>query len=178
MIVERRLSAHVDWVLVSAILALTAVGLATILSVTWNYKTGAPGSEFWTQIYALPIACLVLALIGVALGASNAKEGKLAGFALGSGVVFLYYILLYSPRAAAQAGRIPPALAPWLANLVLGAAGIGLVIWRAGSADQRFALGRRHADQRVVGAGAGLVAGPQRRVHLSAVQPDSGADRL
>jgi len=92
------------------------------------------------QKFALPIACLVLALIGVALGASNAKEGKLAGFALGSGVVFLYYILLYSPRAAAQAGRIPPALAPWLANLVLGVAGIGLVIWRAGSADQPIRL--------------------------------------
>ena len=51
------------------------------------------------QKFSLPVACLVLALIGVALGASNRKDGKLASFALGIGVVFVYYILLYSPRA-------------------------------------------------------------------------------
>ena len=105
-------------------------------------KNQPANSQFYTiqQKFALPVACLVLALIAVALGASNAKDGKLAGFALGSGVVFAYYILLYSPRAAALAGRIPPRLAPWLANVVLGAAGIGLVMWRAGSADQPIRL--------------------------------------
>src|SRR5882757_1534026 len=79
-------------------------------------------SQLYTihQKLALPVACLVLALIAVALGASNAKGGRLAGFALGSGVVFVYYILLYSPRAAALAGRISPRMAPWLANVVLG----------------------------------------------------------
>jgi LPS export ABC transporter permease LptG/LPS export ABC transporter permease LptF len=92
------------------------------------------------QKFALPVACLVLALIAVAVGASNAKGGRLAGFALGSGVVFVYYILLYSPRAAALAGRISPRMAPWLANLVLGIAGIGLVTWRAGSGDQPIRL--------------------------------------
>jgi LPS export ABC transporter permease LptF/LPS export ABC transporter permease LptG len=99
-------------------------------------------SQLYTihQKFALPVACLVLALIAVALGASNAKGGRLAGFALGSGVVFIYYILLYSPRAAALAGRISPRMAPWLANLVLGVAGIGLVIWRAGSGDQPIRL--------------------------------------
>ena len=67
-------------------------------------------SQLYTiqQKFALPVACLVLALIAVALGASNAKDGKLAGFALGSGVVFVYYILLYSPRAAAL-GSAPAA---------------------------------------------------------------------
>jgi len=34
-------------------------------------------------------ACFVLALIGLALGASNSKEGKLASFTLGTGVVFV-----------------------------------------------------------------------------------------
>jgi LPS export ABC transporter permease LptF/LPS export ABC transporter permease LptG len=88
------------------------------------------------QKFSLPVACLVLALIGLALGASSRKDGKLASFALGTGVVFVYYVLLYSSRAAALAGRVPPGLAPWLVNIVLGAAGIGLVLWRAGSADR------------------------------------------
>ena len=78
----------------------------------------------------------MLALIGLALGVSNRKEGKLASFALGIGVVFAYYVLLYSSRAAAFAGRLPPWLAPWLVNVVLGAAGIVLLFWRARSADQ------------------------------------------
>ena len=96
------------------------------------------------QKFSLPVACLVLALIGVALGASNSKDGKLASFALGTGVVFIYYIILYSARAGAFAGRLPPGFAPWLVNIVLGAAGIGMVVWRAGSADQpiRFSVPR------------------------------------
>jgi LPS export ABC transporter permease LptF/LPS export ABC transporter permease LptG len=96
------------------------------------------------QKFSLPVACLVLALIGVALGASNSKDGKLAAFALGTGVVFVYYIILYSARAGAFAGRLPASFAPWLVNLVLGAVGIGLVIWRAGSADRpiRFSVPR------------------------------------
>jgi LPS export ABC transporter permease LptF/LPS export ABC transporter permease LptG len=96
------------------------------------------------QKFSLPVACLVLALIGVALGASNSKDGKLAAFALGTGVVFVYYIILYSARAGAFAGRLPASFAPWLVNLVLGAVGVGLVIWRAGSADRpiRFSVPR------------------------------------
>jgi LPS export ABC transporter permease LptF/LPS export ABC transporter permease LptG len=92
------------------------------------------------QKFSLPAACLVLALIGLALGVSNSKEGKLASFALGTGVVFAYYVLLYSSRAAALAGRLPPWLAPWLVNLILGAAGIVLLLWRAGSADQAIRI--------------------------------------
>jgi lipopolysaccharide export system permease protein len=99
-------------------------------------------SQLYTiqQKFSLPVACLVLALIGLALGASSRKDGKLASFALGTGVVFAYYILLYGSRAAALAGRVPPSVAPWLVNVVLGAAGVGLVLWRAGSADQPIRL--------------------------------------
>ncbi len=48
------------------------------------------------QKFSMPAACLVLALIGLALGASNRKDGKLASFVLGFGVIFVYYVLLYS----------------------------------------------------------------------------------
>jgi LPS export ABC transporter permease LptF/LPS export ABC transporter permease LptG len=99
-------------------------------------------SQLYTiqQKFSLPVACFVLALIGVALGASNSKDGKFASFVLGSGVVFVYYILLYSARAAAFAGRLPASLSPWLVNVVLGGVGVALVIWRAGAADQPIRL--------------------------------------
>jgi len=88
------------------------------------------------QKFAIPAACLVLSLIALALGVNNRKEGKLATIAMGVGVIFVYYILLYSSRAAALALRISPVLAPWVANIVLGVVGIALLIWRARAADQ------------------------------------------
>ena len=127
-------------------------------------------SQLYTiqQKFSLPVACLVLALIGVALGTSNSKNGKLASFVLGTGVVFVYYVLLYSSRAAALAGRLPAGLAPWLVNLVLGAAGGALVVWRAGSADQpiRLSIPRfwRGRDEDAPAAGAGPAPGRGRRV--------------
>ena len=127
-------------------------------------------SQLYTiqQKFSLPVACLVLALIGVALGASNSKDGKLASFALGTGVVFVYYIILYSARAGAFAGRLPASFAPWLVNLVLGAAGVALVVWRAGSADQpiRFSIPRfwRGRDRDPSAPGAPAAASRGRRV--------------
>ncbi|MBZ5560728.1 MAG: LptF/LptG family permease, partial [Acidobacteriia bacterium] len=88
------------------------------------------------QKFSLPTACLVLSLIGVALGVSNRKDGKLASFALGFGVVFVYYVLLYSSRAMALGGRLSPTVAPWLVNALLGVAGVVLVLWRARLADR------------------------------------------
>src|SRR6266508_666245 len=104
-----------------------------------NAKTGDRSySQLFTiqQKYSIPVACLVLSLIGVALGVSIRRDGKLGTIALGIGVIFVYYVLLYSSRAAALGGSLSPTLAPWIVNLLLGAAGVALVIWRAGAADQ------------------------------------------
>jgi rod shape determining protein RodA len=60
MIVERRLSAHLDWPLLSAILALTVLGLATVYSVKWDVVNDRPGGEFWKQLYAVPVALVAL----------------------------------------------------------------------------------------------------------------------
>ena len=92
------------------------------------------------QKFSIPVSCLVLAAIGLALGASNRKDGTLASFALGSGVIFVYYVLLYSSRAASNGGRLSPSLAPWIVNIVLGLGGLVLMIWRAGSADEAIRI--------------------------------------
>jgi LPS export ABC transporter permease LptF/LPS export ABC transporter permease LptG len=104
-----------------------------------NTAHGFPSySQLFTiqQKFAIPAACLVLAMIGLALGATSRKEGKLAGFVLGIGVLFVYYVLLFASRGLALGGRMSPSLAPWIANVLLGVAGIALVLWRAGSGDQ------------------------------------------
>jgi rod shape determining protein RodA len=45
---ERRLYFHIDWLLIAAVLALCAIGLATIYSAT-----GGPTNVYWTQVYAI-----------------------------------------------------------------------------------------------------------------------------
>jgi LPS export ABC transporter permease LptF len=94
------------------------------------------------QKFTLPLACPILALIGLALAATNRKDGKLASFAIGMGVIFLYYVLLWGARAAAMGGRFSPDWAPWTPNLVMGLAGGIMMAWRMRSADQpiRFSL--------------------------------------
>jgi len=95
------------------------------------------GARYNLQLkFALPVACLVLAVIGLALGATSRKDGKLASFVLGFGVIFVYYVVLWTSRALAIGSGVVPGLAPWVPNIVFGVVGIGLMLWRAGSADQ------------------------------------------
>lgn len=113
----------------------------------------AYGARFMLQQkFSLPLTCPILALIALALGASNRKDGKLASFAIGMGVIFVYYVLLWGARAAAMGGRFSPELAPWLPNIVMGALAILMFMWRSRSADQPIRLSlpafwrRRSAD--------------------------------
>ena len=112
----------------------------------------AYGARFMLQQkFSLPITCPILALIGLALGATNRKDGKLASFAIGMGVIFVYYVLLWGARAAAMGGRFTPEFAPWLPNVVMGTGALLMMAWRARLADQpiRFsvpAFWRRSTD--------------------------------
>lgn len=110
------------------------------------------------QKLSIPAACLVLAIVGLALGASARKDGKLASFVLGFCVIFVYYVLLWTARAAAIGSGVAPGLAPWVPNVLLGAAGAVLLLWRARAADQpiRISLPAFWKD---AGAGAGETAG-------------------
>jgi len=107
-------------------------------------KSGTPAylDRFMIQYkFSIPASCLVLALLGIGLGVSNRKDGKLASFALGFVVIFVYYVLLYMSRAAALGGKMNPDWAPWVPNIVLGCAGVALLFWRARSADQPIRIG-------------------------------------
>ena len=86
--------------------------------------------------FSIPVACFVFAVLGLALGASNRKDGKLAAFVLGITVIFAYYVLLFTAEALTKGFWIPAWLAMWIPDLVLGAAGVLLLVRRARSADQ------------------------------------------
>jgi len=54
---ERRLYHHIDWMLIGAVLAISAIGLAMIYS-----STGGAGRTYWTQIYALGLGLIAMAV--------------------------------------------------------------------------------------------------------------------
>src|SRR5690606_27795073 len=84
--------------------------------------------------FSIPIACFVFALLGLALGASNRKDGKLASFVLGIGVIFVYYVIMFMAQAMTKGHLMPAWLAMWLPNIILGAVGTLLLLSRARSA--------------------------------------------
>ena len=73
---------------------------------------------------ALPVACLVLALVAVPIGLISRKGGKAFGLMLSISLVFIYYMLMASGLNFAKEGRLNPIVGLWMANAVFGVAGL------------------------------------------------------
>jgi LPS export ABC transporter permease LptF/LPS export ABC transporter permease LptG len=123
------------------------------------------------QKFSIPVACLVFGLIGIALGATNRRDGALGSFVLGLAVIFLYYVPMYLGPALTKGGLIAPWLAAWLPNIVLGMVGLLLFRWRGRSADRplriplprwRGAAASERRRERGYGSVASARTGPVR----------------
>ena len=132
------------------------------------------------QKFSFPAACLVFGVIGIALGLSVARDGKMAGFVVGIAVIFAYYILMYLAEsytkgfysgdnaslktlAVAQVSR-------WVPNIILLPFGILALIWRARWAEGRIPFRSVVRLQNVVGAWLN-----QRRAAADAASSSTGA---
>jgi LPS export ABC transporter permease LptG/LPS export ABC transporter permease LptF len=75
--------------------------------------------------FSLPVACLMLAMVGIPLGTSSRKGGRSAGYVWAIFLAFFCYYLSYiSLTSLARAHSIPVELASWLPNAAFGIAGI------------------------------------------------------
>ncbi len=111
-----------------------------------------PEIMYTQQKFSIPAACLVFAIIGLALGLTSARDTKMAGFVVGLVVVFVYYAILEIGAAqtrghyreiedAARQTKNPSLLinanwafaylARWWPNIVMGIFGLAALIWRA-----------------------------------------------
>ncbi len=79
--------------------------------------------------FALPTACLVLALVGIPLGLSSKKGGKSTGFVLTILLVFAYYSASLVGVSLARQGRVSPGVGVWLADVVFFLMG-AFLLWR------------------------------------------------
>jgi LPS export ABC transporter permease LptG/LPS export ABC transporter permease LptF len=113
-------------------------------------KPPSPHPEiiYLQQKFSIPIACLVFAIIGLALGLSSAREGKMGGFVIAFLVVFAYYGIMQAAEAHTrghykaieqarglhQASFFLAHMARWWPNVAMGLFGIAALVWRAGYA--------------------------------------------
>ena len=77
---------------------------------------------------ALPFACVMLAMVGIPLGASSRKGGRSAGYIWAILLSFFCYYLSYiSLTSLARAHTLPVELASWLPNAAFGIAGLFMI---------------------------------------------------
>lgn len=93
-------------------------------------------TEF-NQRFAMPLACLLMALIGVPLGISRRRAGKSAAVVLTVAIAFLYYMAMIGFIGLARQGALSTEVAVWLPDVLLAAVGIFMVarLERAGDHD-------------------------------------------
>ena len=75
--------------------------------------------------FALPVACLMLAMVGIPLGIATRKGGRAAGYVNAIFVAFFcYYLAFVSLLGMARQKALPVAVALWLPNAVFFVAGL------------------------------------------------------
>ena len=78
---------------------------------------------------ALPVGCLMLALVGIPLGASSRKGGRSAGYVWAIFLAFFCYYLAYiSLTRLASSHSLPVELASWLPNAAFFVAGAVMIL--------------------------------------------------
>jgi len=90
--------------------------------------------------FSIPVACFVFAVLGVALGVSHRRDGKLASFVLGIAVIFTYYVIMFTSGSMTKGALVSASLAMWIPNILLGAAGVALLISRSRGVDRALRL--------------------------------------
>jgi LPS export ABC transporter permease LptG/LPS export ABC transporter permease LptF len=79
--------------------------------------------------FALPPACLLLALVGLPLGVSSRKSGKSSAFVTTVFLSFLYFMAQVSLIGLAKQGRMEPVVAAWAPNALFAVLG-GVLLLR------------------------------------------------
>lgn len=78
--------------------------------------------------YSIPVACLVFVLIGVPLGVMTRRRGMAVSGGMSIGFFLLYWSFLIAGEDLADRQMLSSFVAMWLANIIVGALGLYLLI--------------------------------------------------
>jgi lipopolysaccharide export system permease protein len=94
-------------------------------------QSGVDVRRYWVDLYAkvaLPFACLVMGLIGIAFGLRTGKTGVLVWVGACVPLAFLYWVLLSLGFSLGRGGALPPLVAAWLPNALFAGGGLVALI--------------------------------------------------
>jgi len=74
--------------------------------------------------FSMPAVVFVFALLGIPLGLQKVRSAKTTGFGIAIGVLLIYYILTQIIEKIGGSGALPPVLAAWGTNIILGLFGL------------------------------------------------------
>jgi LPS export ABC transporter permease LptG/LPS export ABC transporter permease LptF len=113
------------------------------------------------QRMALPLACIMLSLVGIPLGTSSRKGGKSAGYITALFLAFFcYYLAFITLTNVARQRTLPVEVAVWAPNAAFMLAGLILIM--------RL---ERPGDRDVVGALRGWITGALNRLRPQLAAP-------
>ncbi len=77
--------------------------------------------------YSIPLAGFFFAVVGVPLGIQSHRSASSIGFGLSIIIIFGYYVLMTLGSALGQGGLLPPFLAAWMQNILMGGYGLWMI---------------------------------------------------
>ena len=105
--------------------------------------------------FSIPLAVLLMGVIGVPLGAQLRSRGRTVGIVVGLTVFLIYYICLAGVRSICETGTLSPVIGVWLPDLFLFIS--FFYLWRRATKERPIhVLGRirfRWLRERVMGKG-------------------------
>ncbi len=93
-------------------------------------QEGKPTIDIESELHkrlSIPFACLLFGMIGAPLGIHRSRSGKSAGIGIALLVFLVYYVILAAGTNLSNTGKLSPAVAYWLPNVLMTAAAVLLV---------------------------------------------------
>ena len=94
-------------------------------------EEGIKVKELLVELYlkiTVPIASFIFALIGFPLGIKSQRSSSSLGVGLSALIIFAYYVVMTLSSTWGKAGYLSPLLSAWMANIIFGVIGLGLLV--------------------------------------------------
>ncbi len=117
-------------------------------------KAGKPAIDIESELHrrlSIPFACLLFGMIGAPLGIRRSRSGKSAGVSIALLVFLAYYVVLAAGTNLSDTGKLSPAIAYWLPNVIMTAAAVLLIYKKGEEIDFMIARRVRQAYRRLTG---------------------------
>ena len=95
---------------------------------------GKPTIDIESELHkrlSIPFACILFGLIGAPLGIRRSRSGKSAGVSVALLVFLIYYMFLAAGTNLSDTGKLSPAIAYWLPNVLMTVAA-GMLVYKKG----------------------------------------------